>query len=134
GDLYLPPCLYSRPLKASPLGPARKRSSTPPHALTQLVSPGKRRMPFVRRRISSNESSDRFEDLERLRSRGEVATLVGPARQVAGLGDPRSSSPTNARNWCSTSARSGASSIERRDEHALAVKLVRPTTSLELVE
>jgi hypothetical protein len=38
--------------------------------LKQLLSPGKRPITFVRRFTSSNERSNRFEDRNRLRSRG----------------------------------------------------------------
>ena len=76
--------------------------------------------------------------MERLRSRGKYLRWMGKAgvsrRADCPLGYRRSSSATNARNWCSTSARSVASSIDRQDEHAHAVKLVRPTTSLELAD
>src|SRR5207237_10504708 len=79
-----PTCLYSKSLKPSPRAPARNKSSTAQHMLRQLVSPGKRPITFVRRFTSSNERSNKFEDRNRVRSRGEVVQMDAQRGQVLG--------------------------------------------------
>src|SRR5215831_8213502 len=70
-DLHELACLYSRSIRPSPLAPAKNKSSTAQHMLSQLVSTGKRPITFLRRFTSSSERSNKLEDRNRLRTGGK---------------------------------------------------------------
>src|ERR1051326_5664920 len=77
-----PTCLYSRSLKPSPLAPARNRSSTASFSREAAAH-------FRPALTSSNERSNRFEERNRLRSRGKYLRWMHSARQVFQAGRTR---------------------------------------------